>query len=59
MIITQPDVAAATIYFIRPMTYRERAIADKPVTIEFNGMELLKIGKVNTRCYAYGRKRCC
>ena len=45
MIVTQPDVTAANVYFIRPMTYRERGIADKPVTIEFNGMGLLKIGK--------------
>jgi len=45
MIVTQPDVAAANIYFIRPMTYRERGIADNPVVIEFNGMELLKLGK--------------
>lgn len=45
MIVTQPDVAAANVYFIRPMTYRERGIADNPVVIEFNGMELLKIGK--------------
>lgn len=45
MIVTQPDIAAAQVYFIRPLTYRERGIADNPVTIEFNGTELLKIGK--------------
>jgi len=45
MIVTQPDIAAAQVYFIRPLTYRERGIADKPVRIEFNGTELLKIGK--------------
>lgn len=45
MIVTQPDVAAANVYFIRPVTYRERGIADNPVKIEFNGIELLKIGK--------------
>jgi len=45
MIVTQPDVAAANMYFIRPMTYRERGVADNPVGVEFNGMELLKLGK--------------
>jgi len=45
MIVTQPDVAAASLYFIRPMTYRERGIADNPVGVEINGMELLKLGK--------------
>ncbi len=45
MIVTQPDVAAANVYFIRPLTYRERGVADKPVVIEFNGMELMKIAK--------------
>ncbi|MBI3774628.1 MAG: hypothetical protein HY273_03585 [Gammaproteobacteria bacterium] len=45
MIVTQPDVAAANVYFIRPMTYRERGIADNPVVIELNGMEMLKLGK--------------
>jgi hypothetical protein len=45
MIVTQPDVAAANVYFIRPMTYRERGIADNPVEVEFNGTELLKLGK--------------
>jgi len=45
MIVTQPDVAAASLYFIRPMTYRERGVADNPVGIEINGMEMLKLGK--------------
>ena len=45
MIVTQADVAAANIYFIRPMTYRERGMADNPVVIEINGMEMLKLGK--------------
>ncbi len=45
MIVTQPDVAAANVYFIRPMTYRERGIADNPVVIEVNGLELMKLGK--------------
>ena len=45
IIVTQPDVAAANVYFIRPMTYRERGIADNPVGIEINGVELLKLGK--------------
>lgn len=45
LIVTQPEVAAANVYFIRPMTYRERGMADNPVKIEFNGLEMLKIGK--------------
>lgn len=42
---TQPDVASANIYFIRPFTYRERGYADNPVRIDINGNELLKLGK--------------
>ena len=45
IIVTQPDVAAANVYFIRPLTSGEHGMADKPVVIEFNDTELLKIGK--------------
>lgn len=44
-VVTQPDVAAANVYFIRPLTYRELGIADRPVSIELNDTELLKLGK--------------
>ena len=45
IIVTQPDVAAANVYFIRPLTSGEHGMADKPVRVEFNDTELLKIGK--------------
>lgn len=42
---SQPDIAAANVYFIRPFTYRERGIADNPVMIELGGVKLLELGK--------------
>lgn len=43
--VTDPDLAAANLYFIRPFTYRERGLADNPVSIEINGNELVSMGK--------------
>lgn len=43
--VTDPDLAAANLYFIRPFTYRDRGLADNPVHIEINGKELLSLGK--------------
>lgn len=44
-ITTEPDVAAANVYFLRPFTYRERGIADNAVVIELGGVNLLELGK--------------
>jgi len=42
---TNKETAAATVYFIRPFTYRERGIADNPVKIELNRKEIILLGK--------------
>lgn len=43
--ITDQDVAAAQVWFIRPFTYRERGLADNPVKISINSEPLLELGK--------------
>ncbi|NOX42764.1 MAG: hypothetical protein GXP19_03395 [Gammaproteobacteria bacterium] len=45
LIETDKEVAAASVYFIRPFTYRERGIADNPVKIELNRKEIISLGK--------------
>jgi len=45
LVETDEKIPAATVYFIRPFTYRERGIADNPVKIELNRKELIALGK--------------
>ncbi len=45
LLVRDPDLAAAQVYFIRPFTYRERGYADNPVHIEINGKPLLDMAK--------------
>jgi len=42
---TDEKIAAATVYFIRPFTYRERGVADNPVKIELNRNQIISLGK--------------
>lgn len=52
--VTDKDVAAANVWFIRPFTYRERGLADNPVQINVNEELLLKLGKGE---YTFARLR--
>lgn len=52
--VTDKDVAAANIWFIRPFTYRERGLADNPVHITVNQEPLLELGKGE---YTFARLR--
>lgn len=45
LIENNEKIAAASVYFIRPFTYRERGIADNPVKIELNRKLLIELGK--------------